>query len=52
MFLLTFYVSILLLSNQMLNSTLLEEKENRVTEMILATLNPTTLITGKSSHCS
>ena len=30
----------------MLNSTL-EEKENRVTEMILTTLNPTTLITGK-----
>ena len=30
------------LSNQMLNSTL-EEKENRVTEMILTTLNPTTL---------
>ena len=46
MFLLIFYVSILLLSNQMLNSTL-EEKENRVTEMILTTLNPTTLITGK-----
>ncbi|MET4136743.1 ABC-type Na+ efflux pump permease subunit [Pseudarthrobacter sp. PvP090] len=31
----------------MLNSTHLEEKENRVTEMILTTLNPTTLITGK-----
>jgi len=45
-FLLIFYVSIILLSNQMLNSTL-EEKENRVTEMILTTLNPTTLITGK-----
>jgi ABC-2 type transport system permease protein len=43
---LIFYVSIILLSNQMLNSTL-EEKENRVTEMILTTLNPTTLITGK-----
>lgn len=46
MFLLIFYVSIILLSNQMLNSTL-EEKENRVTEMILTTLNPTTLIIGK-----
>ncbi|MDJ0352441.1 ABC transporter permease [Pseudarthrobacter sp. PH31-O2] len=46
MFLLIFYVSIILLSNQMLNSTL-EEKENRVTEMILTTLNPTTLIVGK-----
>lgn len=46
MFLVIFYVSIILLSNQMLNSTL-EEKENRVTEMILTTLNPTTLITGK-----
>ena len=46
MFLLLFYVVILLLSSQMLNSTL-EEKENRVTEMILTTLNPTTLITGQ-----
>lgn len=46
MFLLVFYVVIILLSNQMLNSTL-EEKENRVTEMILTTLNPTTLIVGK-----
>lgn len=46
LFLVIFYVSIILLSNQMLNSTL-EEKENRVTEMILTTLNPTTLIVGK-----
>jgi ABC-2 type transport system permease protein len=46
MFLVVFYISMILLSNQMLNSTL-EEKENRVTEMILTTLNPTTLITGK-----
>lgn len=46
MFLVLFYVSIILLSSQMLNSTL-EEKENRVTEMILTTLNPTTLIVGK-----
>jgi ABC-2 type transport system permease protein len=46
MFLLIFYISIILLSSQMLNSTL-EEKENRVTEMILTTLNPATLIVGK-----
>jgi ABC-2 type transport system permease protein len=41
-----FYMVILLLGNQMLNSTL-EEKENRVTEMILTTINPTSLILGK-----
>ncbi|HEY3437451.1 MAG TPA: ABC transporter permease, partial [Actinotalea sp.] len=46
LFLLVFYVSIIMLGNQMLNSTL-EEKENRVTEMILTTMNPTTLIVGK-----
>lgn len=46
LFLVVFYISMILLSNQMLNSTL-EEKENRVTEMILTTLNPNTLITGK-----
>jgi ABC-2 type transport system permease protein len=46
LFLLIFYVSIILLGNQMLSSTL-EEKQNRVTEMILTTLNPTTLIIGK-----
>jgi ABC-2 type transport system permease protein len=46
LFLLVFYVSIVMLGNQMLNSTL-EEKENRVTEMILTTMNPTTLIVGK-----
>ncbi|MDJ0322398.1 ABC transporter permease [Cryobacterium sp. PH31-AA6] len=46
LFLLIFYVVIVMLGNQMLTSTL-EEKENRVTEMILTTLNPTTLITGK-----
>jgi ABC-2 type transport system permease protein len=45
-FLVIFYGLIVLLAGQMLNSTL-EEKENRVTEMILTTLNPTTLITGK-----
>ena len=46
LFLVAFYISIILLGNQMLNSTL-EEKENRVTEMILTTMNPTTLIVGK-----
>ena len=46
MFLVVFYVVMVLLANQMLNSTL-EEKENRVTEMILTTLDPTTLIMGK-----
>ncbi len=45
-FLVAFYLLIVLLGNQMLNSTV-EEKENRVTEMILTTLNPTTLIIGK-----
>jgi len=46
LFLVIFYLSIIMLGNQMLSSTL-EEKENRVTEMILTTLNPTTLIVGK-----
>jgi len=41
-----FFLVFMLLSNQMLTSTL-EEKENRVTEMILTTLNPTALISGK-----
>lgn len=45
-FLLVFFLSVLMLGNQMLTSTL-EEKENRVTEMILTTMNPTTLIVGK-----
>jgi ABC-2 type transport system permease protein len=45
-FLVIFYGLIVLLAGQMLNSTL-EEKENRVTEMILTTLKPTTLISGK-----
>ncbi len=45
-FVLIFFLVIMLLSNQMLNSTL-EEKENRVTEMILTTVNPTVLISGK-----
>ncbi|MBG0739001.1 ABC transporter permease [Paeniglutamicibacter antarcticus] len=46
LFLGLFYLVILFLGNQILNSTV-EEKENRVTEMILTTLNPTTLIIGK-----
>jgi ABC-2 type transport system permease protein len=45
-FLVAFFVVIVFLGNQMLNSTL-EEKENRVTEMILTTINPTTLLVGK-----
>jgi ABC-2 type transport system permease protein len=46
LFLAIFYIVILLLGNQMLTSTL-EEKEDRVSEMILTTLNPTTLVQGK-----
>lgn len=46
LFLVLFYVVIILLANQMLAATL-EEKENRVTEMILTTLNPNTLVLGK-----
>ncbi len=46
LYLVVFYFVILFLGNQMLSSTL-EEKENRVTEMILTTLNATTLIVGK-----
>jgi ABC-2 type transport system permease protein len=45
-FLVLFYLSIMMLGNQMLNVTL-EEKENRVTEMILTTIKPTSLIVGK-----
>jgi ABC-2 type transport system permease protein len=45
-FLVLFYFTIAMLGNNLLNSTV-EEKENRVTEMILTTLNPTDLIVGK-----
>ncbi|MGJ4843213.1 ABC transporter permease [Leifsonia sp. Le1] len=45
-FLVAFFIVIVFLGNQMLNSTL-EEKENRVTEMILTTINPTSLLVGK-----
>lgn len=46
LFLVVFYIIIILLGNQMLTSTL-DEKENRVTEMILTTINPTNLVVGK-----
>ncbi len=46
LFLVLFYMTILMLGSQMLNITV-EEKENRVTEMILTTIHPTTLIVGK-----
>ena len=46
LYLVIFYIIILLLGNQMLTSTL-DEKENRVTEMILTTINPTNLVLGK-----
>jgi ABC-2 type transport system permease protein len=45
-FVIVFFIVIVFLGNQMLNSTL-EEKENRVTEMILTTINPTSLLVGK-----
>jgi ABC-2 type transport system permease protein len=46
LYLVAFYLVILMLGNQMLASTL-DEKENRVTEMILTTIDPTALILGK-----
>ncbi|HEU0256961.1 MAG TPA: ABC transporter permease [Microbacteriaceae bacterium] len=46
LFLVLFYLVILLLGNQMLSATL-EEKENRVTEMILTTIEARSLILGK-----
>lgn len=45
-FLLVIYLVIVLLGNQMLTSTV-EEKENRVTETILTTVDARTLIIGK-----
>lgn len=45
-FLVIFYLVLMLLSNQMVVSTT-EEKENRVTEIILTTIESKTLITGK-----
>nr|NLI49426.1 ABC transporter permease [Propionibacterium sp.] len=46
LFIVLFYLAIVMLGNQMLQITV-EEKENRVTEMILTTIHPTTLIVGK-----
>lgn len=46
LFLVVFYAVIFLLSGQMLTSTI-EEKENRVTEMILTSITSKTLIVGK-----
>lgn len=45
-FLVLFYILIAMFGNQMLTSTT-EEKENRVTEMILTTIGARTLIIGK-----
>ncbi len=45
-FLVLFYFMIATFGNQMLTSVT-EEKENRVIEMILATIKPTTLLVGK-----
>ena len=49
-FLILFYFSIVLLGNQMLNATV-EEKENRVTEIILTSMNPMNLLLGKVLAC-
>jgi ABC-2 type transport system permease protein len=46
LFLVVFYTVVVLLGNQMLTSTT-EEKENRVTEMILTSISSRSLITGK-----
>lgn len=45
-FLVILYLIVILLSNQMLTATT-EEKENRVTEIILTTIKPRALILGK-----
>jgi len=41
-----FFIVVVMQGNRMLTATL-EEKENRVTEMILTTIKPTSLLTGK-----
>jgi len=41
-----FFIIVVMQGNRMLTATL-EEKENRVTEMILTTIKPTALLTGK-----
>ena len=45
-FLVLFYLIICVFSSQMLNATV-EEKENRITEILLTTISSRTLITGK-----
>lgn len=45
-FLVLFYLIICIFSGQMLTATV-EEKENRITEMLLTTIKPSTLISGK-----
>lgn len=46
MYLVLLYIVIILMGNQMLQATV-EEKENRVTEMILTTIRASTLLVGK-----
>lgn len=46
LFLVLLFLSLMMLGQQMLNITM-EEKENRVSEMILTTIDPTVLIIGK-----
>jgi ABC-2 type transport system permease protein len=46
LYLLVFYASAMLMGNLMATS-LLEEKENRVSEMILTAMDPTTMVFGK-----
>jgi ABC-2 type transport system permease protein len=46
LYLVVLYIVIILLGNQMLSATV-EEKENRVTEMILTTIRAKTLLVGK-----
>jgi ABC-2 type transport system permease protein len=46
LYLLVFYASLFLMGNLMATSVL-EEKENRVSEMILTTMDPTTMVSGK-----
>jgi len=46
LYLVLLYIVIILMGNQMLSATV-EEKENRVTEMILTTIKATTLLVGK-----
>ena len=45
-FIVLFFIIVVMQGNRMLTATL-EEKENRVTEMILTTIKPSSLLTGK-----